>query len=111
MADGGKLRGELSLYRHSLGEPPPSPAICGPRNATADLVELRTPLRGIARAGFDRVGCSHTLRRGSCGCLCRSVCDGELSVRCVCLAKTREDIKSWFDALDLDDYVSFGGKP
>ncbi len=22
----------------------------------------------------------------------------------------REDIKSWFDALDLDDYVSFGGK-
>jgi len=25
--------------------------------------------------------------------------------------KTREDIKSWFDALDLDDYVSFGGKP
>ncbi len=24
--------------------------------------------------------------------------------------KTREDIKSWFDALDLDDYVSFGGK-
>jgi len=27
------------------------------------------------------------------------------------LSKTREDIKSWFDALDLDDYVSFGGKP
>ena len=26
------------------------------------------------------------------------------------LSKTREDIKSWFDALDLDDYVSFGGK-
>ncbi len=25
--------------------------------------------------------------------------------------KVREDIKSWFDALDLDDYVSFGGKP
>ena len=25
--------------------------------------------------------------------------------------KTREDIRSWFDALDLDDYVSFGGKP
>ena len=25
--------------------------------------------------------------------------------------KTREDIKTWFDALDLDDYVSFGGKP
>ena len=25
--------------------------------------------------------------------------------------KTREDVKSWFDALDLDDYVSFGGKP
>lgn len=24
--------------------------------------------------------------------------------------KTRQDIKSWFDALDLDDYVSFGGK-
>jgi hypothetical protein len=26
-------------------------------------------------------------------------------------SKSREDIKSWFDALDLDDYVSFGGKP
>ena len=24
---------------------------------------------------------------------------------------TREDIKSWFDLLDLDDYVSFGGQP
>jgi Domain of unknown function (DUF5069) len=26
-------------------------------------------------------------------------------------SKTREDIKSWFEAVDLDDYVSFGGKP
>jgi hypothetical protein len=26
------------------------------------------------------------------------------------LTKTREDIKGWFDLLDLDDYVSFGGK-
>jgi|GEM_PF-5353563 len=25
-------------------------------------------------------------------------------------SKTREDIKTWFDALDFDDYVSFGGK-
>jgi len=25
-------------------------------------------------------------------------------------SKSREDIKSWFDALDLDDHVSFGGK-
>jgi len=24
---------------------------------------------------------------------------------------TREDIKTWFDLLDLDDYVSFGGRP
>ncbi len=24
---------------------------------------------------------------------------------------TREDIKTWFDALELDDYASFGGKP
>jgi len=23
----------------------------------------------------------------------------------------REDIKTWFDLLDLDDYVTFGGKP
>jgi hypothetical protein len=23
----------------------------------------------------------------------------------------REDIQTWFDLLDLDDYVSFGGKP
>ena len=26
------------------------------------------------------------------------------------LSKTREDVKTWFDYLDLDDYVSFGGK-
>ncbi len=26
------------------------------------------------------------------------------------LSKTREDIIGWFDLLDLDDYVSFGGK-
>jgi hypothetical protein len=25
-------------------------------------------------------------------------------------SKTREDIKTWFDALDLDDFVTFGGK-
>ncbi len=25
-------------------------------------------------------------------------------------SKTREDISGWFDLLDLDDYVSFGGK-
>ena len=25
-------------------------------------------------------------------------------------SKTRKDIKTWFDALDLDDFVSFGGK-
>ncbi len=25
--------------------------------------------------------------------------------------KTREDIKAWADVLDLDDYVTFGGKP
>ena len=24
---------------------------------------------------------------------------------------SREDIKTWFDALELDDYASFGGKP
>jgi hypothetical protein len=26
-------------------------------------------------------------------------------------APAREDISTWFDLLDLDDYVSFGGKP
>ena len=26
------------------------------------------------------------------------------------LSKTREDILGWFDLLDLDDYVSFGGR-
>jgi hypothetical protein len=25
-------------------------------------------------------------------------------------SKTREDIKSWFEAIELDDYASFGGK-
>jgi hypothetical protein len=27
------------------------------------------------------------------------------------VAPKREDIATWFDLLDLDDYVSFGGKP
>ncbi len=26
------------------------------------------------------------------------------------LSKTREDIQTWFDLLDLDDYVTYGGK-
>lgn len=26
------------------------------------------------------------------------------------LSKTRDDIRGWFDLLDLDDYVSYGGK-
>jgi hypothetical protein len=26
------------------------------------------------------------------------------------LTKTREDLRTWADVLDLDDYVSFGGK-
>ena len=26
-------------------------------------------------------------------------------------SKTREDIKTWMDLIDLDDYVTFGGKP
>jgi len=26
------------------------------------------------------------------------------------LSKTREDVRGWFELLDLDDYVSFGGK-
>ncbi|MEN3369707.1 MAG: hypothetical protein V7609_1850 [Verrucomicrobiota bacterium] len=26
-------------------------------------------------------------------------------------ATTREDIKTWFDLVDLDDHVTFGGKP
>jgi hypothetical protein len=25
-------------------------------------------------------------------------------------SKTREDIKTWFEAIELDDFVSFGGK-
>lgn len=27
------------------------------------------------------------------------------------ISETREDIKTWADLLDLDDYVSFGGRP
>jgi len=27
------------------------------------------------------------------------------------IAPKREDVTGWFDLLDLDDYVSFGGKP
>jgi hypothetical protein len=26
-------------------------------------------------------------------------------------SKDREDVKTWFDLVDLDDYVTFGGKP
>jgi len=25
--------------------------------------------------------------------------------------QTREDVRTWFDYLDLDDHVTFGGKP
>jgi hypothetical protein len=25
-------------------------------------------------------------------------------------SKTREDVKTWFEAIELDDYASFGGK-
>ena len=27
------------------------------------------------------------------------------------IGSKREDIATWFDLLDLDDYVSYGGKP
>ena len=27
------------------------------------------------------------------------------------LSKKRDDVVGWFDLLDLDDFVSFGGKP
>ena len=33
------------------------------------------------------------------------------SERVGAMSKTREDIKTWGDMLDLDDYVTFGGKP
>jgi hypothetical protein len=26
-------------------------------------------------------------------------------------SKTREDIRTWMDLIDLDDFVTFGGKP
>ena len=26
-------------------------------------------------------------------------------------SKTRQDVKTWFEAIELDDYASFGGKP
>jgi hypothetical protein len=26
------------------------------------------------------------------------------------ISKIREDVKTWFDYLDLDDHVTFGGK-
>lgn len=26
-------------------------------------------------------------------------------------SKTREDVKTWFEAIELDDYAGFGGKP
>ena len=27
------------------------------------------------------------------------------------ISKTRDDVKTWFDYLDLDDHITFGGKP
>ncbi len=26
-------------------------------------------------------------------------------------SKTREDVKTWFEAIELDDFASFAGKP
>ena len=36
---------------------------------------------------------------------------GMFTERVGSLSKTREDIKTWGDLLDLDDFVTFGGKP
>jgi hypothetical protein len=36
---------------------------------------------------------------------------GMFSERVGSFSHTREDIKTWGDLLDLDDYVTFGGKP
>ena len=54
--------------------------------------------RGLVRFhGKTRTG----QRRGNAGVFCRIL--GRFS-------KTREDVKTWFEAIELDDYVSFGGK-
>jgi len=36
---------------------------------------------------------------------------GYFNELCQTVAPKREDIATWFDLLDVDDYVSFGGKP
>ena len=36
--------------------------------------------------------------------------DGEILAWVQSHSKTREDVKTWFDAIELDDYASFGGK-
>ena len=36
---------------------------------------------------------------------------GMFAERVGALSKTREDVKTWGDMLDLDDFVTFGGKP
>ena len=67
-------------------------------------MELRTPVRGIASAIFYRMDCGHTLRGGSCGCVCRDICAGEFSIPRVCLGgvgasgSPREDLGT--DATD-----------
>jgi hypothetical protein len=36
---------------------------------------------------------------------------GYFNENCKKLAPKREDIGTWFDMLDVDDYVTFGGQP
>jgi len=36
---------------------------------------------------------------------------GEFAAEVKRFSPTREDIKTWFDLLDLDDYCTFGGQP
>jgi monofunctional chorismate mutase len=85
MADGPELCRELFVHRHRLGESSSSVAVRGACNATADLVELRTFISGLAGAILDCLGCGHGFRRGSCICICRSICAGEFGISRVCL--------------------------
>jgi len=78
----GKSDSEILSWVHSRSKTRPGPAEIA---AWSALAEQRVPADPDSRKYFN------DLHSGA--------------------APNREDIATWFDLLDVDDYVSFGGKP
>jgi len=75
-----ELCGQLSVYRHRLGESPSFAAVRRACDATPDLGELRAPVHGVAGTVLDGVGRGYSAGGGSGVRVCSGICAGELGV-------------------------------